>query len=252
MERTTKKIFMELHKDMPRQGPGGNEWTKKAFASIKGLPEKAEIADIGCGPGQQTICLAGLTDGNITAVDNNKVYFGEMEPALKRNKLESRIHCHWGDMNKLKFKKESLDLIWSEGAIYIIGFQNGLEKWNKFLKPGGFMAVTELAWLKDGAPDELVEFWKENYPDMMTSERNIVIIKKTGYELIDHFPLPKEAWWTDYYRYLEAKIMMMEKEFGEDEIAREVFDSEKKEMELHRKYSDFYGYVFYIMRKPTE
>ena len=37
-------------------------------------------------------------------------------------------------MDALPFQEEELDLIWSEGAIYNIGFERGMNEWNKFLK----------------------------------------------------------------------------------------------------------------------
>jgi len=37
-------------------------------------------------------------------------------------------------MDDLPFQDEELDLIWSEGAIYNIGFERGLIEWRKFLK----------------------------------------------------------------------------------------------------------------------
>ena len=46
-------------------------------------------------------------------------------------------------MDNLPFQNEELDLIWSEGAIYNIGFERGMNEWNKYLKKGGFIAVSE-------------------------------------------------------------------------------------------------------------
>jgi len=51
-------IFFEIHKDLPREGPGGNEYTRKAFYMLGDLPPEPYILDIGCGPGMQTIELA--------------------------------------------------------------------------------------------------------------------------------------------------------------------------------------------------
>ncbi|TET24313.1 MAG: SAM-dependent methyltransferase, partial [Candidatus Bathyarchaeum sp.] len=43
---------------LPRECPGDNESTRKAYLMLEGLPENSRILDIGCGPGMQTIELA--------------------------------------------------------------------------------------------------------------------------------------------------------------------------------------------------
>lgn len=48
-------------------------------------------------------------------------------------------------MLQLSFPPESFDLIWSEGAIYIMGFGNGLTAWKPLLRRGGYVVVSELS-----------------------------------------------------------------------------------------------------------
>lgn len=51
-------LICRLFEGIPRQGPGDNEHTEKAFRMIPKFPENAKILDIGCGKGMQTIALA--------------------------------------------------------------------------------------------------------------------------------------------------------------------------------------------------
>lgn len=62
-------------------------------------------------------------------------------------------------MDNLPFQDEELDLIWSEGAIYNIGFERGMYEWNRFLKKNGFIAVTEASWFTPERPAEIEDFW---------------------------------------------------------------------------------------------
>ena len=52
------EVLYELFRDMPRQGPGSNECTRKAFKRLSHLPKQPHILDIGCGSGMQTPELA--------------------------------------------------------------------------------------------------------------------------------------------------------------------------------------------------
>jgi hypothetical protein len=54
MTEKIPKIFWEIHTSLPREGPGDNESTQKAYRILKELPENPRILDIGSGPGMQT------------------------------------------------------------------------------------------------------------------------------------------------------------------------------------------------------
>ncbi len=140
-------------------------------------------------------------------------------------------------------------MIWAEGSIYIIGVENGLKYWKQFLKSGGYMAFTEVSWLRKDRPKELQQFWDEGYPAIKDIGENIALIEKCGYKVIEHFTLPEEAWWKDYYNPLEKRLGMLNEKYRNDNRAVEMLEQEKIEIELHRKYSSWYGYVFYIVQK---
>jgi SAM-dependent methyltransferase len=150
-------------------------------------------------------------------------------------------------MHHLPFKAECFDLIWSEGAIYIMGFKNGLQKWKSFLRPKGFIAVSELTWLRTDIPDDVSSYWLAEYPVKSISE-NIEIIHQCGYDVIGHFALPVRDWWDNYYSIIQQRLPLLRQKYADDPDALQVIDMEQAEMEMHKKYSDFYGYVFYVMQ----
>ena len=58
--------------------------------------------------------------------------------------LSDKIITLEKSMDDLSFSEEEFDIIWSEGAIYNIGFQNGIKKWKNYLKTGGCISVSEM------------------------------------------------------------------------------------------------------------
>jgi len=243
--------FFEIHKDIPREGPGDNQSTKKALDKINVFTENDNILDIGCGPGIHTIELAKNTNASIKALDIFDHFLDSLRKHSKINNVECRIKTIKGSMFELDkyFDKESFNLIWSEGAIYIIGFERGLKEWKNFIKPNGHLVVSEATWLKDDLPEEIKDFWNSEYPEMKTIEENLDIIKKQGYNIVDYFTIPESSWWDNYYTPLQNRINILEKEHKEDKNWLNVLYSTKKEINMYRKYSDYYGYVFYIMKK---
>jgi len=242
-----ESIFWEIHSGNPREGPGSFVATKRAFEMLS-LPERPHVLDIGCGPGRQTLDLASLCDGRIIALDLHGHFLRELYPKAKAEGSGSRIAVIQGDMAHLPFQPESFDLIWAEGSIYIIGFQKGLELWRPCLKSGGYIAVTEVTWLKADPPQELSEFWRA-YPAMTDTPGNAARIRAAGLKLEDHFVLPPEAWWDDYYSHIGQKIPRLRAKYTGNQAALAAISSEEVELEMHRKYSDYYSYVFYVMRK---
>jgi ubiquinone/menaquinone biosynthesis C-methylase UbiE len=240
-------VFFEIHDNMPRQGPGSFASTKRALDMIH-VPSNAALLDVGCGPGQQTFDLARLTHAKITAVDYYQMYVDEVVEKIARNTLSHQISVQQGDMNDLPFSPESFDIIWSEGAIYIMGFENGLKQWRSLLKSNGYIAVSEPTWLRDDAPENLVNFWQAEY-DIKNMDDNLSIIKKCGYKVVGSFALPASDWWENYYSIIESRLPQFREKYKNDPEALQIIQMEADEIQMHKEYSDYYGYVFYVMQK---
>ena len=187
------EIFFEIHKDIPREGPGDNKSTKRAYQMLKELQSKPTVLDIGCGPGMQTIELAKNTSGYIYALDTHEPFLDKLNESAKEEKVENNIKTIKGSMFTLEqyFEKSELDVIWSEGAIFIIGFEEGLKKWKPFLKKEGYMVVSEISWIKENIPKEIKEFWEADYSSMNNIEGNLKLVEQCGYKLIDYFIIPE-------------------------------------------------------------
>ncbi len=240
-------IFFEIHKDNPREGPGDNGSTLRAFQMIPDLPGKPKILDMGCGPGMQTLELARISDGFITALDNHQPFLDQLDRRGRKAGLQDKIEIINQSMFSLDLPEKSFDLIWSEGAIFIPGFKKGLEDWKKYLKPGGYLAVSELAWFKDSPPAEIKEYFALNYPPMLDISGNFRIIKETGYQIIGHFALPEQAW-RNYFDPIAERVVGLKEKYASDTQTMQELKAEDLEVEMYRRYHEYYGYLFFIMR----
>ena len=242
------KLFLELHKDMPRQGSGRDKYTQKAFEMIPKI-KNPKILDIGCGPGMQTIKLAKLSNGVVIGIDIYQQYLDQLQQLIKKENLQDRVKAVKQSMTDIQYNEESFDIIWAEGSIFVIGFEQGLREWKKYLKPKGFLAVHDMAWIKENPPYEIREYWEKVYPDILTIKDAIKIIKESGYNLIGYFPLPEDAWWDFYYNPLKKRINKFKESYQNNSKAMELIKQEEHEIEMFKKYNKWYGSVFYIMKK---
>jgi SAM-dependent methyltransferase len=243
------QIFLNIHSGLPRQGPGSDASTLKALGLLPQLSATPKVLDVGCGPGMQTIALAeALSKAHITAVDLFGQFLEELKSAAEAAGFGDRIETLQEDMQKLSFPPESFDLIWCEGAAYIMGVEKALKAWQRYLKPEGYVAFTDCVWLTEDPAQEAVEFWQEEYPAMLDVPGNLKLLDDAGYEVLGHFALPDEEWWTHYYSPLEGKLKKAREEYAEDEEGQAVIAMIRREIEMKRKHDDVYGYVFFIAR----
>ena len=248
MSEKLPEFFWVIHSGLPREGPGDNESTRRAYRMLKDLPEKPRILDVGCGPGMQTIELAKLSGGPIIALDFHEPFLKQLEEAAKKEGVKDRIEAVKGDMLNLEFEDNSFDVIWSEGAIFVIGFEKGLREWKRLVIPKGYVVVSELSWLRPDVPKEAETYIMQAYPAIKTIKENLEIIRNSGYRLVDSFVLPSKSWWDNYYTPIETKLPSLKAKYKEDKEALQVISWEELEIESFRKYSDYYGYVFYVMQ----
>lgn len=212
------------------------------------VPAEPYVLDIGCGPGEQTIELARLTKGRIIALDNHQPFLDKLMDYAKSSGVEQHIEPKCQSMLEMDFANGTFDIIWSEGALYFMGFFNGLKKCKKLLKNKGYLAVTELVYLSGEPCEPVRNFFEENYPDIKDVHGKLEDVELSGLLLLGNFTLPKSAWLVNYYKPMEKEINLLKQKYKGNEVALSTLKGCSDEIGFYKKYSDEYGYEFFIMR----
>jgi ubiquinone/menaquinone biosynthesis C-methylase UbiE len=244
------QLLIDLHKSANRQGPGGDAESEKAL-SLAMIDQAAplKIADIGCGTGASTLLLARLLNAQITAVDFLHDFLKVLEDRAENMGLSEKVTTLCCSMDNLPFGDEEYDFIWSEGAIYNIGFERGVTDWNRYLKVGGLLVVSEITWITASRPSELHKYWEGEYPEIDVASSKIGVLEKNGYSPIGYFVLPEHCWLENYYRPMQNRFKDFLNRNGNSEEARAIVEAENREIELYEKYKAYYSYGVYIARK---
>ena len=239
-------LLIEAHIDLERQGPGSPASVEQALRFLGPLDRFEQTADLGCGTGGQTMLLAEHLQGTIIGLDMFPDFIEKLNNNAKTSGLENRVKGIVGKMEDLPFQKNSLDLIWSEGAVDNIGFREGLSHWHGYLKQGGFVAVSCPSWITEEHPPVVEKFWTAAGSHLDPLDKNIAIMQSCGYAFTAAFVLPEECW-TDCYFYPRARaIEKLVKKYPHCDTVRQYAELNQKEVELYLEYGKHYGYVFYI------
>ncbi|WP_446830784.1 methyltransferase domain-containing protein [Candidatus Foliamicus sp.] len=247
------QLLMSLHRHAERQGPGGEEETRRAF-ELTGLDRSRplKIADIGCGTGASAILLARETNAVITGVDLLPEFLHELESRAKTHGVADRVTTLNCSMDALPFAEGEYDVIWSEGAICNMGFEAGVSTWKRFLKPGGSLVVSEITWLGATRPREIQSYWEAEYPEIDVASAKLGTLERHGYNPVAYFVLPPHCWLENYYCPMQGRFAAFLKRHGQSDRAKAIVEMERREIALYQKYRDYYGYGVYLAKRRAD
>jgi hypothetical protein len=115
--------------------------------------------------------------------------------------------------------------------------------------------VSELSWFnKADATSEVKAYLQDMYARLENSsantiEENLETAKSLGYTVIESFKLPLSSWWENYYTPIQAKLPQLRAKHQDDPDALAYLDGEDKEIDMFRRYIDYCGYAFYVLKK---
>lgn len=160
------------------------KYTRKAFELLP-KHNNPRILDVGCGAGIPAMELAKLSGGHITGIDIDRSSLERFRKKVGETGLVDKIEIIEKSLFALDFPDESFDIIWAEGSISAIGFEEGLKQWHRFLKLHGFLVI---------------------HDDINDITKKLKLISNYNYRLISRFKISHKEWWFKYYAPLEKLI----------------------------------------------
>ena len=203
------------------------KYTRKAFNLLPRM-DRPSILDVGCGSGVPTIELARLSKGTVVGIDIDQSLLDELNRKIEREDLSNRVETSRCSMLALGFLDESFEIIWFEGAIRAIGFEKALNEWRRLLKPNGFLVI---------------------HDEVKTVAKKLQKIPSLGYRLTNHFLLPKDVWWIEYYAPLEKRVKRLYEKYKNNLQALRMLEEVQTEIDMVKGNPKKYRSAFYIMQK---
>ena len=241
------EIFWTLHTDLPREGVGSDATTRRLLQLAGPLPAAPRALDVGCGPGRAALVLAEA-GARVTAVDTHEPFLQRLRAAAAERGLAERITTDRRSMAELPYPDASFDLIWSEGAAYLMGVDAALASWRRLLRPGGTLVLTDLGWTTPEPAEATRRFWAEDYPAMRDADATATAARAAGFDVVATYVLPESDWWEEYYGPLAERIGGWP---DPDPATAAVLAEQRAEIDLRREHPGDYGYTAFVLRRPA-
>jgi SAM-dependent methyltransferase len=142
--------------------------------------------------------------------------------------LNNQVNVIKDSILTMDFPEESFDIIWSEGSIFVIGFENSIKKWRRFLKPNGFLVI---------------------HDERKDKNKKLGLITKYGYKLINHFELMDNLWWLEYFTPLERLIQEFRNKYPKDSELISELKKDQAEIDKCKSNPIFVSSFYVIIQK---
>ena len=237
----------EVFGPLPQGAPGNDDTTLCALESVPDRNAVRRVLDMGAGHGRTSIALArALPAARVTAVEIHAPFVERIVRRAREAGLAHRIHAICKEMEQIEVVEGSIDLIWAEGSIYTIGMARALAMWRPWLRPGGSVAFSDIAWWTEAPSKEAGAFWAVEYPDMASEAAIRSCAEAAGYRAVGGFRMSKAAH-DAYYIPLEARVAALAGRA--DARLRNVLEDIRREIGIMRRFPDEAGYVFFILQR---
>ena len=227
--------------------PGNDASTLRALDAVPERDAVRQVLDLGAGHGRTTFALArALPDVRITAVEIHSPFAGRIAQRARETGLADRVRTECGDMAGIDVAPGSIDLIWAEGSIYVVGMERVFAMWRPWLRPGGCVAFSDFVQWTGDLSKEARAFWAVEYPDMASEDAIRSRAEAAGYRVVTSFRMSREAH-DAYYVPLEARVA--ELAGCADSNVRKVLEGIRREIDVVRRFPDEAGYMFFVLQR---
>jgi demethylmenaquinone methyltransferase/2-methoxy-6-polyprenyl-1,4-benzoquinol methylase len=155
-----------------------NEEMRDEALELLAIQQDDRVLDVGCGTGFGTEGLLRYSD-DVHGLDQS---VHQMQKAWEKFGKNDEVRFYRGDAERLPFRDDSFDVIWSSGSIeYWPNPVDALEEFRRVVKPGNKVLVVGPDYPKSGVfqkmADAIMLFYDEEEAQRMFEEAGFVDIE---------------------------------------------------------------------------
>jgi SAM-dependent methyltransferase len=164
---------------------GGQRPATVRLAELVGFTGMERVLDVGSGLGGPSRFLAWRYGCRVSGIDLTAEFVRIAEMLTQLTGLEDRVDYRRGDALDLPFDDRSFDVVWSQNAMNIADRDRLYREMRRVLKPGGRLALQEVAAGPGGPPHFPVQWAREpGISFLLTPDATRAKLEAAGFQVL--------------------------------------------------------------------
>jgi ubiquinone/menaquinone biosynthesis C-methylase UbiE len=149
-----ENLYFDLQADFGITKHMGGQRATRELVELCHIDQNKSLLVIGCGIGSSLVYIARQFGCQITAIDISEGMIARAEERMIKYGLDKIIILKVADAQKLPFENNTFDAVISESVTaFLPDKQKGLKEYERVTKPGGYVGINEVTWIKEPTPD---------------------------------------------------------------------------------------------------
>lgn len=159
---------------------GSMEATRKLIEQCR-IDGARHVLDVGCGVGATPCYLAKKVGCRVTGVDLLEKMIAQSQERARQERVEGRATFVVADARKLPFEDGRFDAVVAESVnVFFDDKQEAVREYVRVTKPGGYVGITEMTWLRPVAPEVKAYYKRVVHADALAAQGWIALLEEAG------------------------------------------------------------------------
>jgi SAM-dependent methyltransferase len=159
---------------------GSMEATRKLIALCH-IDGDRHVLDVGCGVGATPCYLAKKVGCRVTGVDLLEKMIAQSRERARGEGVEGRTAFAVADARRLPFEDGHFDAVVAESVnVFFDDKREAVREYARVTKPGGYVGITEMTWLRPVAPEVKAYYKRVVHADALEAQGWLALLKEAG------------------------------------------------------------------------
>jgi SAM-dependent methyltransferase len=141
------------------------------------------VLDVGCGVGATPSYLAKALACRVVGVDLLESMVAQSRERVRADGVEDRVALAAADARALPFQDGTFDAVIMESLnVFFEDKLGAMREYVRVTRPGGYVGITEMTWLKPPSPETAAYYKRVVYADSLEAEGWIALLEEAGLE----------------------------------------------------------------------
>jgi arsenite methyltransferase len=139
---------------------GGGLRATAELVELCHINQSSVVLDVGCGVGMTPSYLAKRLGCQVVGVDIRESMIDQARERAQREGVEHLVEFRVADAQALPFEDAHFDAVIGESVTAVVGDKaTAAGEYVRVTKPGGYVGLNEMTWLKPGPPAALADYY---------------------------------------------------------------------------------------------